>query len=237
MWWIGFRPPPPKQNKKVNKPHPYSKSEYGFAFLARAFTVRKNHLLSVLLHKRLLKLGSISSAWALLCLCSPDWLMQCSCRVDLSWSLIPSNFADCVFNDVRWSPMPLFASSLVSHQRSSPLAAHFLESCPFLFVFSFSNTGSAFPFSPHCFFLLEVDCCLSRTAAATCCKTNSLEYGWKFLIAKARLLTLTWTWKWEKKMKVADDRCLLVSYFNCKVWPAWLYFGEIWTRKLGTWTC
>ena len=43
-------------------------------------------------------------------------------------------------------------------------------------------------------FLLEVDCCWSRTAAVTC-ETNSLEYGQKFPIAEARLLTLTPTWK------------------------------------------
>ena len=40
----------------------------------------------------------------------------------------------------------------------------------------------------HIDFLLEADC--SPTAAATC-ETNSLEYGWKVPIVKARLLTLT----------------------------------------------
>ena len=66
---IGFRsphPPTPLKKKKL-----YSKSEYGHAFLAKAVTVWKNHLLSLLLYKRLLKLGSISLAWAL-CLCNLD---------------------------------------------------------------------------------------------------------------------------------------------------------------------
>ena len=48
--------------------------------------------------------------------------------------------------------MTLLMSSLVSHKHSSPLAAHFRESFHFLFGFSFSYTGFAFPFSPHCFF-------------------------------------------------------------------------------------
>ena len=49
----------------------HSPSEYGLAFLARAFTVRKNHL-SLLLRNRLLKLGSICLASALLCLRNLD---------------------------------------------------------------------------------------------------------------------------------------------------------------------
>ena len=98
------------------------------------------------------------------------------------------------YDDVQWSPMPLFASSLVTHKCSSPLAAHFQESCHFLFVFSFSSSGFAFPFSLRCFF---AGGCY-QTAAATCCEMNSLEHGWKFPIAKARLLTLTQTWKQTK---------------------------------------
>ena len=37
--------------------------------------------------------------------------------------------------------MPLFAGSLLSHRRSSPLAGHFQGSCHFLFLFSFSYIG------------------------------------------------------------------------------------------------
>ena len=139
---FGFRSPQPLSP-------PYSKSEYGPAFLARAFAVRKNHLLSLWLRKRLLKSGSISLPWALFCLFNLDAVFMQSGPFVVLNSL---QLEGCAFNDVRWSPMPLFASSFVSHKRSSPLAAHFKESCYFLFVFSFSYTGFAFPFPPHCFF-------------------------------------------------------------------------------------
>ena len=154
----------------------------GMAFLARAFTVRKNQLLSLPLRKRLHKSGSISFAWALLCLCNLDAAFMQSGSL---WSLIPSNWKvvhPSMYDDHRCHSSP--------HRYS--LAAHFQESCHFLFLFSFSYTGFAFLFFSALLFLLETDCCLSRTAAATC-ESNSLEYGRKFLIAKARLLTLTWT--------------------------------------------
>ena len=149
-------------------------------------------------------------------------LMQCSCRVDLSWSLINSlQLEGCASNNVRWSPMPLFASSLVSHKRSSPLAAHFQESGHFLVVFSF-HVPDLLSLFLHIAFLLEVVCCLSWTEAATC-ETNSLECGWKFPITKARLLTLTQTWKQTKGE-------------SSRLRPARLYCGEIWTCKPGLWT-
>ena len=73
-----FQIPPKKNNNKkptkttTTKKQTYSKSKYGPAFLAKTFAVRKNHLLSLLLCKRLLKSGSISVAWALLCLRNLD---------------------------------------------------------------------------------------------------------------------------------------------------------------------
>ena len=132
MWEIGFRSAPPST---------YLKSEYSLAFLVRAFAVRKNHLLSLLLRKRFLKSGSISLAWALLCLHNLDAVFMQSGPFVVLNSL---QLNGCAFNDVRWRtvmPMPLFGSSLVSHKRSSPLAAHIQEPCHFLFVFSFSYTG------------------------------------------------------------------------------------------------
>ena len=50
----------------------HSKSEYGFAFLATVFAVRKNYLFSLLLRNRLFKSGSISLLWALLWLRNLD---------------------------------------------------------------------------------------------------------------------------------------------------------------------
>ena len=47
----------------TSHPPTYSKSEYGLAFLARAFAVRKNHLVSLLLRKQLHQSDSISLPW------------------------------------------------------------------------------------------------------------------------------------------------------------------------------
>ena len=66
---------------------------------------------------------------------------------------------------------------------------------PFSVCFLFFVYRICFPFFSALLFLLEADCCLSWTAAATFCEMNSLEYGWKFLITKVRLLTLNRTWK------------------------------------------
>ena len=112
---------------------------------------------------------------------------------------------------------------------------------PFSVCFLFFIYKICFPFFLRIVFLLEADCCLSQTAAATCCETNSLEYGRKFPIAKARLLTFTRTWKWkkkEKKMKIADNSVYFLCLISmCKVWPAWVCFGKIWTCQPGPWTC
>ena len=123
--WSQICPPPPPT---------YSKSEYGLAILARAFAVQKNHL-CLLLRKRLLKSGSISLLWVRLCLRNLDAVFMQSRSFVVLNSL---QLEGCAFNDIRWLQMPLFTSLLVSHKRSSPLAAHFCESCRFLFVFSFS---------------------------------------------------------------------------------------------------
>ena len=128
--------------------------------------------------------------------------MQCWCS-GLFVVLNSFQLGGCAYNNVWWSPMLLFTSSLVSHKRSSPLVAHFQESCHFLFLFSFFIYRICFPFSQHCFFCWRlIASCLSQTAAAKCCETNTqTKYGWKFLIVKVRLLTLTRTWKWKKKKK------------------------------------
>ena len=114
--------------------------------------------------------------------------------------------------------LSVFASSLVSHQRSSPLATHFRSLAIFCFFSLFRILLDLLSFFLHVafffFFLLEADCCLSGTAA-TCCETNSLKYGQKFWITKARILILTHTWK-RKKMKVADEKSPLVSEFDVK---------------------
>ena len=186
MWLIASRSPPFRT---------YLKSEYGLAFVARAFAVQKNHLLCLLLHKQLLKSGSISLPWALLCLRSVDVVFMQSGPFMVLNSIQLEGYTS---KDVRWSPMLLFTSSLASHKRSSPLAAHFQESCHFLFVFSFLYTGFAFLFFFVLLFCWRLIAALSWTAAATCCETNSLECEWKFLIVKARLLTLTPTGKRTK---------------------------------------
>ena len=87
---FGFRSPQPLSP-------PYSKSEYGPAFFARAFAVGKNHL-SLLLRKRLLRSGSISLAWALLCLCNLDAVFMQSGPFVVLNSL---QLEGCAFNDVR----------------------------------------------------------------------------------------------------------------------------------------
>ena len=69
------------------------------------------------------------------------------------------------------------------------------------FVGFLSYIPDLFSFFLRVAFLLEADCCLSQSAAVTSCETNLHEYGRKFLIAKARLLTLT-------------IKCLLVSDFD-----------------------
>ena len=69
-------------------------------------------------------------------------------------------------------------------------------------------------------FLLEANCCLSQTAAATCCEMNLLEYGWKFPITKARLLSY-WSWLGhgsEQKMEVADSVFLCLISMCKAIW-------------------
>ena len=122
----------------------YSKSAYSLAFLARTCAVWKTHLLSLLLCKWLHELGSVSLAWVFLCLRNLDAvLVQSGAFVVLN----SFQLEGCASNDVRWSPVPLFASSLASHQCSSPLATHLQESCHFLFLFLFFTYWICFPFS------------------------------------------------------------------------------------------
>ena len=76
----------------------YSKSTYGLAFVARTFIVRKNHHLSLLLRKRLPKLGSFSLAWALLRLPNLDAVFMQSGPFMVLNSL---QLEGCASNDVR----------------------------------------------------------------------------------------------------------------------------------------
>ena len=94
-----------------------------------------------------LKFGSISLVWAFLCVCNLDAVLMQS---GLFMFLNSLQLEGCAFNNVRWLLMPLFASLLMSHKRSSPLAAHFQESCHFLFVLSFIYQ-ICFPFFQRCF--------------------------------------------------------------------------------------
>ena len=94
------------------------------------------------------KSSFISLAWALLCLHNFDAMYMQSVSFIVLNSL---QHEGCASSDI-WMPMLLFTSSLVSHKRSSHLAAHIQESCYFLFPFSFSYTRFAFLFSLHCFF-------------------------------------------------------------------------------------
>ena len=178
-------------------PPTYPKSEYGLAFLARALADRNNHLL--LLHEWLFKSGSICLPWALLCLCNLDAVLMHSGPFVVLNSL---QLEGCASNDVQWSPIPLFASSLVSHKRSLPLAAHFPEPCHFLFSLL------------HIPDLLSIFLCVAFLPAATCCETNSLKYGRKFPIAKVRLLTLTWTWK-RTKDESSRRQVLTCGHLQC----------------------
>ena len=155
MWKIRFRSPPPPT---------YMKSENSLAFLARAFADQKNHLSSLLLREQLLKLGCISCAWALLCLVAI--LMQCSCRVDLSWFLIPSNLKvvhRTTYDDWRCCSAP-------HRQWATNALHHWLltsRSLALLCLLSLFYIPDLFSFFLCVAFLLEADCCLSRTAAAT----------------------------------------------------------------------
>ena len=108
-----------------------------------------NNLLCLLLRKWLHKLASISLAWVLFCLWNLDAMFMQSGPFMVLNSL---QLEGCASNNIRWSLMLLFALSLVSHKRSSPLAVHFQESCHFLFAFSFSYARFAFLFPLRCFF-------------------------------------------------------------------------------------
>ena len=118
-----FDPPPPIHSK------------YDLAFWVRTFAV---HLLCCCI--------SGFTSWA-----PSVWLGSIYACAILMQCLISSNL-----KVIQWhmvSPMLFFASSLVSHQRSSLLATtHFQKSCHFLLHFSFSYIGFAFFFSPSCFF-------------------------------------------------------------------------------------
>ena len=86
---------PPKKNQQQQN---YLKSEHGLAFLARAFALQKNHLLSLLLCTPLLKSGSISLAWAILSLHILDAVfVQCG-----PFAIISSlKLEGCASNNVR----------------------------------------------------------------------------------------------------------------------------------------
>ena len=92
----------------------YLKSEYGLAFVARAFAVQKNHLLPLLLVNNFT--SQAPSVWF-----GPFFacaiLMQCSCRVSLSWSLIPSNLKVVIQQHtlIADASLRLIVTMLVSH--------------------------------------------------------------------------------------------------------------------------
>ena len=104
------------------------KSEYSLAILVRACAVPKNHLSAVA--KRLHLSDSMSRVWLesfFACTIRLPVLLQCSWRLDCSWSLIPSNLKGVhpmTYDDRRYhSPMvwsghaeaniSFFASSLM----------------------------------------------------------------------------------------------------------------------------
>ena len=84
----------------------YLKSKYGLTFVTRACTVRKNQLLSLLLQS---DFTSLAPSVLIGSFFSCAILMQCSCKVDLLWSLIPSDLKvvhSVMYNDHRCcSPM------------------------------------------------------------------------------------------------------------------------------------
>ena len=108
----------------------------------------------------------------------------------------------CAFNDVWWCTMIADAALrlIVSEPQTLFTTACSIQGVlPFSVCFSFSYTGFVFfNFFSTLLFCWRLIAALSRTAAATFCETNLLEYGRKFPIAKARLLTLTRTWKRTK---------------------------------------
>ena len=146
---------------------------------------------------------TISLAWALLCLRNLNAVFMQSGPFVVLNSL---QLAGCAFNDVRWRTMIADASLRIIISEPQTV---FTTGCslpgvlPFSVCFLFFIYRICFPFFSSLLFFLDVGCCLSRTAAAvTCCETNSLEYGWKFPIAKTMLLTLTQAWKQTK-----DESC------------------------------
>ena len=100
---------------------------------------------------RLLKSSFISMAWAILC-CAI--LMQCSCRVDLSWSFNSLQLESCALNDIRWCTMIADATLrlIVSDPQMLFTTGCSLPGVLPLSVFSFSYKGFAFLFSKYCFF-------------------------------------------------------------------------------------
>ena len=144
--------PPPPTDTKV---------EYGPTTLAKAFAVWKNHLLSLLLRKRLLKSGSISSAWAFRCCailmqrsCSGPFVVLNSLRLD-----------GCALNNVRQRTMLIADAALRLIVREPQTL--FTTGCsppgvlPFSLCFLFFVYQVCFPSFSVLLFLLEADCCLS----------------------------------------------------------------------------
>ena len=85
--------------------------------------------------------------------------------------------------------------------------------------FLFFIYRTCFPF----FFPALLFCWRLTAAAATYCETNSLDYGRKFPIAKARLLTLTQTRKQAKDECSRRQSGYLCPISMCKVRPARLW--------------
>ena len=119
---------------------------------------------------------------------------------------------------------------LASHQHSSPLAAHFLESCHFLFVFSFSYSGFAFLFFSALLFWWGLISAQAEQQQRCVVKwIHSLMDGNSRLWKQGYWPSLEHgsEQKWKKQM----ISLYLHPILTYKVWPTWLCFGKIWTHQ------
>ena len=215
-------------------------------FFSKGMHCLKNHL-SLLMHKRLHKWGSISLAWVLLCMHNLDAVfMQSGPFVVLNCL----QFEGCASSYIRWSPMPLISGefdmwSWTSH--SSPhckwatnalhhwlLISRSLATFCFFSLFYILDLLSFF--SPCCFF---AGCwLLLKWNRSSDMLWNEFAWEWTEIPDRKRgaiCLNMEANKRWEWQTIGLSVYLCLISM--CTVPPTQLSFGEIWTCQLGLWTC
>ena len=146
-------------------PSIYSKSEYGLAFVARACTVWNSRII-LSLCCCLSNSTSLAPSVRLGSFFACTLLMQCSSRMDFSWSLIPSDLK--VVHSVMYDDCQCHFGT-VATRRAEHLVHHLIvNKQPVLFTTGFSLQGVlpfsvcflffvfwiCFPFSLRCLFFL-----------------------------------------------------------------------------------